>query len=87
MADRPPHGSRLSKVTTMDEYNKNRSRQPDAADFERDQANRDGKRRRDEDAKQKLDEALDRGLEESFPGSDPVSVTQPPHSVYDKPKR
>ena len=27
----------------------------------------------------KLDDALDKGLEESFPGSDPVSVTQPPH--------
>jgi hypothetical protein len=34
-----------------------------------------------DDAKQKtkeeLDEELDRGLKESFPGSDPVSVTQP----------
>ncbi|MCO5130632.1 MAG: hypothetical protein M9932_08695 [Xanthobacteraceae bacterium] len=27
--------------------------------------------------KEKLDEALDEGLKESFPGSDPVSVTQP----------
>ncbi|GAB1716877.1 MAG: hypothetical protein NTAFB05_19190 [Nitrobacter sp.] len=27
--------------------------------------------------KKELDEELDRGLEESFPGSDPVSVTQP----------
>jgi hypothetical protein len=46
---------------------------------------RDGKRR-EEEAKQhrKLDDALDKGLEESFPGSDPVSITQPPHSVYDK---
>jgi hypothetical protein len=32
----------------------------------------------------KLDDALDRGLKESFPGSDPVSVTQPPASTYDK---
>jgi hypothetical protein len=31
-----------------------------------------------------LDEALDRGLEETFPGSDPVAVTQPPHSARDK---
>ncbi len=31
-----------------------------------------------------LDEALDLGLEETFPGSDPVSVTQPPPSVYDR---
>ncbi len=31
-----------------------------------------------------LDEALDAGLEDSFPASDPVSVTQPPRSPYDK---
>jgi hypothetical protein len=74
---------------TMDEWNRNRSLQPDSADFERDDANRDGKRRLEQDAKQKkkLDDALDRGLEESFPGSDPVSVTQPPQSAHDKPKR
>ncbi len=30
-----------------------------------------------------LDEALDEGLEETFPGSDPVSVTQPAHSKAD----
>jgi hypothetical protein len=48
----------------------------------------DTKHRRelDADRKKKLDEALDVGLEETFPGSDPVSVTQPPHSPYDKPK-
>ena len=48
-----------------------------------------GKRRREEDAtqKKKLDDALEVGLEETFPGSDPVSVTQPPHSPYDKPRR
>jgi hypothetical protein len=39
------------------------------------------------DRKKKLDDALDLGLEETFPGSDPVSVTQPPHSAYDRPKR
>lgn len=27
--------------------------------------------------KKELDQELDEGLEESFPGSDPVSVTQP----------
>lgn len=31
-----------------------------------------------------LEEALDLGLEGTFPGSDPVAVTQPPHSAYDK---
>jgi hypothetical protein len=30
-----------------------------------------------ESEKQKLDRALEEGLEESFPGSDPVAVTQP----------
>jgi hypothetical protein len=30
-----------------------------------------------ESEKQKLDRALDEGLEETFPGSDPVAVTQP----------
>jgi hypothetical protein len=37
-----------------------------------------------EKERQRLDRALDRGLEESFPGSDPVNVTQPPHSKEDK---
>jgi hypothetical protein len=30
-----------------------------------------------------LDDQLEQGLEESFPGSDPVAVTQPPHSPHD----
>jgi hypothetical protein len=30
-----------------------------------------------ESKKQKLDGALDEGLEETFPGSDPVAVTEP----------
>jgi hypothetical protein len=30
-----------------------------------------------ESEKQQLDRALDEGLEETFPGSDPVAVTQP----------
>ncbi len=34
--------------------------------------------------KKKLDDALELGLEDTFPGSDPVSVTQPPPSPYDK---
>ncbi|HEX7883756.1 MAG TPA: hypothetical protein VF499_13590 [Afipia sp.] len=33
--------------------------------------------------KKKLDDALEKGLEESFPGSDPVSVTQPAPSRHD----
>ena len=33
--------------------------------------------------KRKLDEALEEGLEETFPGSDPVNVTQPAPSKAD----
>ena len=33
--------------------------------------------------KRRLDAALEEGLEETFPGSDPVSVTQPPPSKAD----
>jgi hypothetical protein len=34
--------------------------------------------------KRRLDEALEEGLEETFPGSDPVNVTQPPPSKEDQ---
>jgi len=38
------------------------------------------------DAKERrrLEKALEEGLEDSFPGSDPVSVTQPPPSAQDR---
>lgn len=37
--------------------------------------------------KQRLDDELEEGLEETFPGSDPVSVSQPsPHPADHKPK-
>lgn len=39
---------------------------------------------KDSARKEKLDDALDQGLKESFPGSDPVSVTQPAPSKPDK---
>jgi hypothetical protein len=46
-----------------------------------------GPRSKAEDAKdadkRRLDEALDEGLEETFPGSDPVNVTQPAPSKAD----
>jgi hypothetical protein len=42
-------------------------------------------KRADKSAKQKVDEKLDRALEETFPGSDPVSLTEPaPVSEQDK---
>jgi len=34
-----------------------------------------------------LDDALEEGLEETFPGSDPVSVTQPAPSKADHPAK
>jgi hypothetical protein len=38
----------------------------------------------EKDKKERLDRALEEGLEESFPGSDPVNVVQPAHSSQDK---
>ena len=41
-----------------------------------------------EEQRRKAEKSLDRALEDSFPASDPPSVTQPPPSVHDKkPKR
>ena len=65
----------------MDERNRNRSVQPDRAGFEHDAKESDKERNKE---REKLDDALEIGLEDSFPGSDPVSVIQPPHSVRDK---
>ena len=69
----------------MDRYRSLRSDDVDCEDGLGD----DTQRRREQalDRKKKLDEALDLGLEETFPASDPVSVTQPPHSAHDRPKR
>jgi hypothetical protein len=42
-------------------------------------------RRKHQDSveKRRLDEALEEGLKETFPGSDPVNVIQPPPSKAD----
>jgi len=40
--------------------------------------------KRDDKQKERLDKALEEGLEETFPGSDPVNVTQPSPSRRDK---
>jgi hypothetical protein len=34
--------------------------------------------------KKKLDDALEKGLEDTFPGSDPVNLTQPAPSKHDE---
>ena len=44
------------------------------------------RREREEVRKRKLEKSLEQGLEDSFPGSDPINVTQPPPSVVDKRK-
>jgi hypothetical protein len=44
------------------------------------------RRGREEARKRKLERSLEQGLEDSFPGSDPINVTQPPPSVADKRK-
>jgi hypothetical protein len=42
------------------------------------------KRDREEVRKRKLEQSLERGLEDSFPASDPVNVTQPAPTRRDK---
>jgi hypothetical protein len=69
----------------MDVGNRNRSLQPEAARLERDAKDRDGKRReQDAERHDRLDVALERGLEDTFPASDPVSITQPAYSLWDR---
>jgi hypothetical protein len=43
-----------------------------------------GPRSGESDRKKTFDQALDYGLEDTFPGSDPVAVTQPAPSACDK---
>jgi hypothetical protein len=40
-----------------------------------------------EEQRRKAEQALDRGLEDTFPASDPPSITQPPPTVHDKKPR
>jgi hypothetical protein len=60
---------------------KERKSHPDPARKVRDRGRR---RRHDTPYNERLDDALERGLEDTFPASDPVSVIQPPPSVQDK---
>jgi hypothetical protein len=45
---------------------------------------KDQRKHRQAERQKSLDDALDRGLQDTFPGSDPVAVTQPPPSARDK---
>jgi hypothetical protein len=49
----------------------------------RDRRSKDPSEPRESAEKRRLDEALEEGLEETFPGSDPVNVTQPAPSKGD----
>jgi hypothetical protein len=52
---------------------------------ERDQRGaKSGPKSGETDRRKTFDEALDFGLEDTFPGSDPVAVTQPAPSACDK---
>ena len=44
-------------------------------------------RQDEEKQKRRLERSLEQGLEDTFPASDPVSVTQPPPTVHDKKKK
>jgi len=48
---------------------------------------RDDKRKREDARKRKLERSLEQGLEDSFPASDPVNVTQPAPSRRSNDKR
>ena len=45
---------------------------------------RDDKRKREDARNRKLERSLEQGLEDSFPASDPVNVTQPAPTRRDK---
>jgi len=69
----------------MDDWNKRGSLKHGHAEPADDAEVRARRRRaREEKHKQVLDDHLERGLEDTFPGSDPVAVTQPPSSPRDK---
>jgi hypothetical protein len=59
--------------------------------MERDQKTNPSRDKGHDDADAELDRRLDEGLEETFPGSDPVNVTQPqrraPKIPSGKPRR
>ena len=64
-----------------------RHRPPEADDDDLEWDRKDDETKRGEreaKRKEKLDDALDAALEDSFPGSDPVAVTQPPASSHHK---
>jgi len=63
---------------------RHRSRRPNVDDPAEGRGGGKGRPEADADCKKRLEDALERGLEETFPASDPVAVTQPPHSPDDR---
>jgi len=57
---------------------------PNDSEYELDEK---GRHDREEAQKRRLEKSLEQGLEDSFPGSDPINVIQPPKSVGDKRKK
>jgi hypothetical protein len=45
------------------------------------------RRDRDEARQRRLEKSLEQGLEDTFPASDPINVTQPPPTLGDKKKK
>jgi hypothetical protein len=78
------HPTIHAEAPVMDERTTNRSPHRGGAAAQRDESDRDDKRQAQNRRQGRLEEALERGLEDSFPGSDPVSVVQPPSTVQDK---
>jgi hypothetical protein len=69
----------------MDEWNRNGWLETDHNPVARGTTKRtDARRERAERRRRAIDDMLDRALEDTFPGSDPVAATQPPHSIHDK---
>jgi hypothetical protein len=68
----------------MDEWTRNQPLRSDHARSARDDDDRADKHDRESRRKKSLDERLDKGLEESFPASDPVAVIEPLYSPYDR---
>jgi hypothetical protein len=54
--------------------------------FDREEGGKASPEAKGEEKKHRLDQALDKALEDSFPGSDPVSVAQPAPTSNDKDK-
>jgi hypothetical protein len=52
--------------------------------MDRDTAGKTGDDHEKSKIEQERDRALDKALEETFPGSDPVNITQPPRSKQER---